>query len=378
MKRKCILFCLLLGLLSASPAVDAAERTLLLGPKTIGKGWQDKIWVEPAQFARCKAGDVLTLYTVDACPWGQGALQHPKTGEPIAPQYAWFGVMEPVTVTLTEPMATMLQTEGLTIGGHEYTIARLTHTPKEDFEEKVLYRGPKFYAAKDWSRNLSLDASVFADLAVGDALVFYFAQTSEGASLKLMDFRYQALSAALDGVQVSGESFRYRLTEQSQVLQLQLAGSDNVSVRIGGTGYVLTKISRVRQTGGVDEDMSTAQHAPREYRLRPGEVFRGEFVYPTDWSGYKVSTAAPFQHCQVGNRLMVAYTGLQTDSVQPQISFREGMRWGDLGGAEEPQWIPLDGQTVVYTLDSVALDHIKTRGFILTGVGVTLTRIIVL
>ncbi|MGN0234821.1 MAG: hypothetical protein ACI4BD_00690 [Paludibacteraceae bacterium] len=376
MKRKCIVFCLLFGCLSASLLAGAAERTLLLGPKTIGRAWQDKIRVEPAQFAQCRAGDVLTLYTADARPWGQGALQHPKTGEAIAPQYAWFGVTEPVTVTLTEPMVAILQTEGLTIGGHEYTIARLTHTPQEDFEEKVLYRGPKFYAAKDWSRNLSLDASAFADIAVGDALVFHFEKTEEGAALKLMDFRYEPLSPTLDGVQVSGGSFRYRITEQSQVVQLQLAGSDHVSVRVGGTGYVLTRISRVRQTGGIDEDLSTAQRSPREYRLRPGEVFRGEYVFPADWSGYKVFTAAPFQHCRQGDRLIVAYKGLQTDSVQPQISFREGMHWGDLGGAEEPQWIRLEGQTVVYTLDSVALDNIKTRGFVLTGTGVTLTRII--
>ena len=61
--------------------------------------------------------------------------------------------------------------------------------------------------------------------------------------------------------------------------------------------------------------------------------------------------------------------------VTPQLSLRNGYTWNEITGAAEPVWYPLDGTDVVYMFDPVALDAVKTRGFILTGVGFTLTKI---
>ena len=44
----------------------AVERTILIGPKTIGKAWRDNIILEPRHFAEAKAGDVLTVYNDNA------------------------------------------------------------------------------------------------------------------------------------------------------------------------------------------------------------------------------------------------------------------------------------------------------------------------
>ena len=55
---------LLLACLLAVTRTMAAERTILLGPKTIGAGWKDNIVILPQQFATAKAGDILTVYAV--------------------------------------------------------------------------------------------------------------------------------------------------------------------------------------------------------------------------------------------------------------------------------------------------------------------------
>ena len=41
--------------------LSATERTILIGPKTIGRAWKDNIVLEARHFADAKAGDVLTV-----------------------------------------------------------------------------------------------------------------------------------------------------------------------------------------------------------------------------------------------------------------------------------------------------------------------------
>jgi hypothetical protein len=59
------------------------------------------------------------------------------------------------------------------------------------------------------------------------------------------------------------------------------------------------------------------------------------------------------------------------------MSFRENKgKWHDITGAQEPVWYKLDGNDVVITFDNpVLLDHLKTSGLVITGLGFTLTTI---
>ena len=54
----------------------AVERTILIGPKTIGRGWKDNIVLEARHFAAAQAGDILTVYYDQAKRTAQGAFQH--------------------------------------------------------------------------------------------------------------------------------------------------------------------------------------------------------------------------------------------------------------------------------------------------------------
>ena len=355
--------------------VGAVERTLLIGPKTIGPAWRDRIHVLPEQFANCQAGDQLTLYTRDVMNWAQAALQNPANGQALEPQYAYFSLKGPARITITETMLPVLHTQGLVLTGHDYVISSLTHIPATEIVEQPIWRGPASRMAPDWSKSVELTPRTFRNVRVGDGLRFYFRDVEPGAAFKLSNMMYAPLDKAVDGVGVSGDSFTYYIDTQARLIALSLAAQNGVSVRVGGKGYTLTRIAIVRCTAEQDTSLVHAQRAPREYKLRPGEVFHGEKVYPCDWSGNLSLTAEPFQQCREGDELLITYRHLSTE-CPPQLSLRDSRSWADLAGKGDAKWIQLDGQVIIYPLTGVALDAVKTRGCILSGVGCTVTRIV--
>ena len=60
--------------LACSMSLQAIERTILLGPKTIGAGWKDNILLEARHFTDAKVGDVMTVYNDRAKGRAQAAF----------------------------------------------------------------------------------------------------------------------------------------------------------------------------------------------------------------------------------------------------------------------------------------------------------------
>ena len=354
------------------------ERTILLGPKTIGKAWRDNILIEPRHFANAKAGDVLTVYNDRAKGMAQAAFQHPKTWQGIAPEYGCFGIAGPFRMTLSDSILTIARAYGIILGGHDYRILRVTLSEAADYTETIVWDGPSVTMKNDWSVSAEIPGRCFESLQEGDGLRLHVSKVQEGAAAKLMDFTWNVLAPSTDGIPVGGEACTWYIYDRAPLLKLQLVGyGAQTAMRIGGKGYRLDKIGIVRQTGEVSEDLTDAQRAPREYELQPGELFRGEKDFPADWSGNLPLTAAPFQECTENDVLIISYKldpEAQAVGVKPQLSIRDA-RWQEITGAKEPVWYPMDGTDVVYMFDSVALDQVKTRGLIVTGVGFILTRI---
>ena len=372
MKRLTTILLLMVCVLSA----NAIEKTILIGPKTIGKGWKDNIVIEPQQFQQANVGDIMTLYTIPARGSAQAAFQSPKDWQPIAPQYAYFSVKAPVRVTLTADMLTNLKQYGLGIAGHDYQIVRVTLMPATDKSETEVWKG-SFTAASDWSRNLDLQRNVFQGLRMGDALCFHVSKVGSDAAFKLADTKWEALRSDVDGVHLAGDEFQWLISDQMQLVKLQLAGADGVVVHLGGKNFTLNRITVVRYASELDPDESTAQHAPREYALHPGELFRGEKAFPADYSQNLRLTAAPFQELTTDYALVVSYR-LMPDVEAPVLGFREQRgSWPDIGGTKETQWRPLNGRTVVLPLDEQTLDKVKTKGLDISGRGFILNKVMV-
>ena len=370
----------LILMLAVAICLTAAERTILIGPKTIGPGWKDNILLEARHFLNAKAGDIVTVYQDGAQGFSQGAFQDPESWQGVAPEYGCFSISGPFRMVLSDDILNKVRVRGVIIGGHDYRILYVTLTPGEEFVETTIWRGAAVQMKDDWSVSTEIPGSCFKNLKKGDGIHFHANKVSEGAAAKLMDFTWNPLEKATDGIPVGPTGFTYYINDDAPLLKLQLAGTgDDTAMRVGGKGYRLIKIGLVQFVGQVDEDISQAQRAPKEYILQPGEVFHGEKTFPVDWSGNLRITAEPFQECTLNDVLIISYDllpGLKEANVLPQMSFRENKgKWYDITGSKDPVWYPLDGTDVVLTFDEVSLDKIKTSGIVVTGLGFTLTKI---
>ena len=369
----------ILGIGLSWGTLSASERTILIGPKTIGAGWKDNIVIKPEQFKDAGPGDIMTVYTTEAKRTAQIAFQDPKDWQAVSPEYGAMSVQGPIRMKMTDEILAKIKERGLILGGHDYKIVQVTLIPAAEMVEQMIYRGPGMQMKDDWSASIPIAKGVFKNVKVGDGIKFLMSKVQPGAAIKLMDFRWNAMDPAVDGAAVGGDSYTYYINEQSQLIKLQLAGPDGICMRVGGKGYRFDKIALVSFTAEPDEDLSTAQRAPKEYKLQPGELYRGEKEFPNDWSGNLRLTAEPFQNCTENDVLVVSYTllpGLKEAGVDPKISFRENKgKWLDITGAKEPVWMDLNGTDVVLTFDEESLDKLKTSGLVVTGLGFVLTRI---
>lgn len=356
----------------------AAERIILVGPKTIGPGWKDKIVLEPRLFDSVEVGDVLTVYTDGYKRSSQGTFQNPSTWQAIAEPYKYFGVAGPFRMTITTEMLPALQKSGVAISGKDYRILYATLSKASDYKETLVWKGPAVRMDANWGGCAEIKGSSLASLKVGDALRLHVSKTKPGSAVKIMDLTWNPIDQTVDGVPVEGDTFTYYIDDQTPLIKLQLAGGgDNVAMRIGGKDYQLDAIGIVSFIGERVEDAAGAQRAPKEYKLQPGELFHGEQVFTNDWSGNLRITAEPFQRCSENDVLVINYKLLpQQEGVKPCLSLRENHgKWIDLSGKEEPQWQELDGNDVVVTFDSTMLDKVKTSGLVVTGRGFTLNKI---
>ena len=370
--------CCCIVLVACCMLAQAVERTILLGPKTIGAGWKDNILLEGRHFVQAKAGDVVTVYNDQAKRNAQGAFQDPKDWQGVSPEYGCFNVAGPFRMVLTNDIIQKIRERGVFIGGHDYRILRVTLTPGEEFVETIVWKGPSVQMKSDWSVSAEIPGRSFKTLKEGDGLRLHVSKVENGAAAKLMDFTWNVLEKATDGIPVGQDGCTYYINDNAPLIKLQLAGTgDHVALRVGGTGYRLDKIGIVQFIGQRSEDLTGVQRAPKEYVLQPGELYHGEKTFPNDWSGNLRLTAEPFQECTVNDVLILHYELLpKTEGVTPQMSFRENRgKWYDITGAQEPVWYSLDGNDVVLTFDEVSLDKVKTSGLVVTGLGFILTRI---
>ena len=374
MNRFLLVF-LLLGL--SCGILTASERTILIGPKTIGPGWKDNILIQPEQFKNTGVGDMLTVYTIEVKRTAQMAFQDPKDWQAVSPEYGAVSVQGPVKMKITEDILSRIKERGLILGGHDYKITNVTLIPAAEIVETIVYKGPSLQMKDDWSASQPINKKVFKDVQLGDGIKFIVSKVQPGAAIKLMDMTWNLLDPAVNGAALGEDGFTWTISEQSQLIKLQLAASDGICMRVSGKGYKFEKIAIVRCTAEPDEDLSTAQRAPKEYKLQPGELFRGEKVFPNDWSGNLRLTAEPFQDCTPNDVLVVSYKLLpKQEGVWPKISFRENTgKWQDISGAEEPVWMDLNGTDIVLPFDETILDKLMTYGLVITGLGFELTKI---
>jgi hypothetical protein len=122
--------------------LSASERTILIGPKTIGAGWKDNIVIKPEQFKDAGPGDIMTVYTMEAKRTAQIAFQDPKDWQAVSPEYGAMAIQGPIRMKMTDEILAKVKERGLILGGHDYKIVQVTLIPAAEMVEKLIYRGP--------------------------------------------------------------------------------------------------------------------------------------------------------------------------------------------------------------------------------------------
>ena len=172
--------------------LSASERTILIGPKTIGAGWKDNIVIKPEQFKDAGPGDIMTVYTIEAKRTAQIAFQDPKDWQAVSPEYGAMSVQGPIRMKMTDEILAKIKERGLILGGHDYKIVQVTLIPAAEMVEQVIYRGPGMQMKDDWSASITIAKGVFKNVKVGDGIKFLMSKVQPGAAIKLMDFRWNA------------------------------------------------------------------------------------------------------------------------------------------------------------------------------------------
>ena len=168
----------ILGIGLSWGTLSASERTILIGPKTIGAGWKDNIVIKPEQFKDAGPGDIMTVYTTEAKRTAQIAFQDPKDWQAVSPEYGAMSVQGPIRMKMTDEILAKIKERGLILGGHDYKIVQVTLIPAAEMVEQVIYRGPGMQMKDDWSASIPIAKGVFKNVKVGDGIKFLVSKVS--------------------------------------------------------------------------------------------------------------------------------------------------------------------------------------------------------
>ncbi len=204
----------------------------------------------------------------------------------------------------------------------------------------------------DWSNGsyLQLQASLFADLEIGDYLVFTITYTggAEWPQVSLNNGSWSSLAGA------GNVSINESTTQVSYgVTSIMLPYITSSGIIIYGIGFTLTEVSIEKGNGESGYEDA---------------VWFGETVFPTDWTGSAQLPASCFTNAKVGDVLRLNFTNLKAGAqISPYNS-----NWNILADAESKS---ASGIYVEYTITEDMLSELQAGGMIVGGSGFTLTMV---
>lgn len=214
-------------------------------PLTLQSDWSAFTTFAASQFARAKAGDVLTVYVTDVQGGAQISLKDMSDGWPALDETTQYPSVATTatkfTYTLTEESAAKVKANGLVIGGQLLTVTRVTLTTVKTDEPQpatgetyTAWMGEKVFTAT-WEVWEQIPASQFAKAQVGMLLRAKFKDLGAGAQLKFGDGSWEIL-VGTEIVNISGKYQQFTITEE-MLAKLQEGG-----LIMSGTSFTLTAI----------------------------------------------------------------------------------------------------------------------------------------
>jgi len=208
--------------------------------------WNENVQLtsDPATlFAAVLVGDKIKIHTADVFTGAQGSLKNSSWAE-IASGYEYFDISGDYEMPVTAAILTELQSGGLIIGGHGYTVTGVT---LESGGASTILWGAMPFDVGGWGALQLTDGSLFADATVGAKIKVTTAnlQSDAQGSLKTGSSGWPAIA---DGTEYFNIADDYELVITDDILTaLQSTG-----LIISGQNYTITGIYLV--SGGTSSD----------------------------------------------------------------------------------------------------------------------------
>ena len=217
--------------------------------------WAGYQYFEPSVFATVTSGSKITAYYKNAAEGAQMAFKEPSDGWPgmvdgNGTDYSYFVIPAGdghYTLNVDDKILTSLQTYGLVVGGHDYTIEYIVISIPAgggavEYDEQVL--DCENTATGNWAAYKYFEPSVFASVSVGAILTTHYKDAS-GAQM--------AFKEPSDGwpgmVDENGTDYSYFVIpdgEGDQVLNVDakiLASLQTYGLVIGGHDYTIVSLT---------------------------------------------------------------------------------------------------------------------------------------
>ncbi|MGN0281811.1 MAG: acetylxylan esterase [Prevotella sp.] len=222
------------------------DNVLFTGPTAIDWNNGTYVLIANTAFANAKIGDriVLNITYTGNVSYPQVALNNATTwtalagagNEPISE------ATTQVVYTLTATMLNALKTDGLVISGHGYTLDNVVLEAGNGGAgmENAVWIGEKVMPS-DWSAYVTIPASCFTNVVVGNELRLHHKDVKAGAQVSPRGSNWNTLPGT-DAKQPEGAYTKYTITEE------MLASLQSGGCIIGGCNYTLTYVEVVDPT----------------------------------------------------------------------------------------------------------------------------------
>lgn len=217
-----------------------------------------------------------------------------------------------------------------------------------------------FVCANDWSTYVTIDKSLLAGATAGDAVNVYVTAIADidypQVFLQYVDASWQWLDFTdPHDFQLAGKEapLTASITLTQTMLDLVAAGQQLV---VKGAGYTASKI--------------TLTHTPAKAGTNQS-IWSGEKDFGAAWGEWETISAAKFASAEEGQLLRIRFKNLRA-GAQLKIGRSD---WEVM---DDTEIVSLSGRYQDFTITAKMLAELKTHGTILSGLGFTMTEVLLL
>lgn len=238
--KKIILFSMLL--LSFFSSAIAKETTLYTGPKNMPSDWSGNVQFQASTFSDAKAGEIIRVYISDVASGAQGSFKTMDSNwSAIASGTDYFSINgNYYELEITSDILTALQSTGLVVSGHDYTVNSVTLIDNSDVQttETTLYDTQTVIGS--WN-SVQLAPSSFNNAKINDVIIVYISGLGNNAqgSFKTASSGWPAIADGYDYFSISGSSYKLIITD-AILSQLKATG-----LIISGQNYTIDKVTLI-------------------------------------------------------------------------------------------------------------------------------------